>query len=48
MANIKKELKEILKEYEIPQNELYYRFGFHFNEITKELLEDVKRQLNIK
>ena len=42
---MKKELKQILREYGIRQEEMYSRFGFHFEDLTKEKLEDVKRQL---
>lgn len=44
---MKKELKLILREYGIKQEDLYYRFGWRFNEVTRELLEDLKRQLGI-
>ena len=46
-VNIRKQLKYILKEYGIKQEELYYRFGWYFNEVNNELLEDLKRQLGI-
>lgn len=45
--NMRKELKLILREYRIKQEELYYRFGWCFNEVNRELLEDLKRQLGI-
>lgn len=44
---MKKELKLILREYGIKQEDLFNRFGWYFNEITKELLEDLKRQLGV-
>ena len=44
---MKKELKLILREYGIRQDELYDRFGWYFEDVTKELLDDLKRQLDI-
>ena len=45
---MKRELKLILREYEIKQEDLKQRFGWSFNEVTKELLDDLIRQLDIK
>lgn len=45
---MKKELKLILREYGIKQEDLKQRFGWEFNEVTKELLDDLIRQLDIK
>ena len=45
--NIRKELKLILRLYGIKQEDLYYRVGWHFNEVNKELLDDLKRQLGV-
>ena len=46
-VNIRKQLKYILRDYGIKQEDLYYRFGWYFNEVNNELLEDLKRQLGI-
>lgn len=44
---MKKELKIILKEYGIRQDELYDRFGWYFEDVTRDLLDDLIRQLDI-
>ena len=44
---MKKELKLILRLYGIKQEDMYNRFGWTFKEITKELLDDLKRQLGV-
>ena len=46
-VNIRKQLKYILRDYGIKQEDLYYRFGWYFKEVNNELLEDLKRQLGI-
>ena len=45
-VNIRKQLKYILRDYGIKQEDLYYRFGWYFKEVNNELLEDLKRQLD--
>lgn len=45
---MKKELKLILREYGIRQDDMYNMFGWSFDEITRELLDDLIRQLDIK
>ena len=44
---MKKELKLLLREYGIKQEDMYNRFGWTFNEVTEELFEDLKRQLGV-
>lgn len=44
---MKKELKLILREYGIKQEDMFNKFGWTFNEVTKELLDDLKRQLGV-
>lgn len=42
--NIKKELKNLLRNFGINQSELYYLTGYHFNDVkTKEDFLEVKR-----
>ena len=44
---MKKELKLILREYGIKQEDMWHKFGWNFNDVTKELLDDLKRQLGV-
>lgn len=45
--NIKRELKKILREYQAPQEELYFKTGYHFNDVNNYIiLNEIKRLLN--
>lgn len=46
--NLRKVLKQLLKEYGIRQEDLYYQYGWHFNEVNKDLFEDIVRQLDVQ
>lgn len=46
--NLRKVLKQLLKEYGIRQEDLYYQYGWHFSEVNKELFEDIVRQLDVQ
>lgn len=45
-SNVKKELKLLLREYKIPQDELYFRTGFYFSDVNDYIvLNEIKRLL---